>query len=55
MIHHGKKIFLLVLLCKTNVPFIVTHVKKIFLVDTWVDGMLLATVILKDIQFIIKM
>ena len=31
---------------------IVTHVKKLFLVDTWVEGMLLDTVILKQIQFI---
>ena len=31
---------------------IVTHFKKLFLVDTWVEGMLLDTVILKQIQFI---
>ena len=51
----GKTIFQSVLLRKTNMPFIVTHVKKLFLVDTWVEGMLLATVILKEINFVTKM
>ena len=35
MIHRGKKIFQSVLLLKTNMPFIVTHVKKLFRADTW--------------------
>ena len=52
MIHRGKKVFQLVLLRKTNMHFIVTHVKKVFLEDTWVEGMLFITVILKEIQFI---
>ena len=38
MIHCGKKIFQLDLLHKTNMSFIFTHVKKLYLVETWVEG-----------------
>ena len=38
MIHCGNKIFQLNLLHKTNMSFIFTHVKKLYLVETWVEG-----------------
>ena len=38
MIYRGKKDFPTDLLHRANMSFIVTHVKKLYLVDTWVDG-----------------
>ena len=38
MIDRGKKDFQTDLLHRANTSFILTHVKKLYLVDTWVDG-----------------